>query len=97
MLLLATPYLALLFTHGLRPLITDRRWQTVALGWLLLFSLTRHTYDERYSGPSTLVRRDHTATVVAAGTGLDKNLLVNGIGITTLVPLRSTSLPSRST
>lgn len=32
------------------------------------------------------VRRDYTATVVAAGTGLEKHLLVNGIGMTELSP-----------
>ncbi len=33
-----------------------------------------------------IVRRDHTATIVATGTGLNKRLLVNGIGITVLTP-----------
>ena len=37
--------------------------------------------------PSALVRRDHTATVIATGEGLNKQLLVNGQGITTLTPV----------
>jgi spermidine synthase len=35
----------------------------------------------------SIVRRDHTATVVSMGQGLDKILLVNGIGITSLKPI----------
>jgi predicted membrane-bound spermidine synthase len=37
--------------------------------------------------PAGQVRRDHTATVIAAGTGLHKRLLVNGQGITVLKPV----------
>ena len=33
------------------------------------------------------IRRDHTATVVSFGNGLEKQLLVNGIGITKLTPI----------
>jgi predicted membrane-bound spermidine synthase len=42
-------------------------------------------YDESY--PQRQVRRDSTATVIAAGTGMDKQLLVNGYGMTTLTPI----------
>ncbi len=34
-----------------------------------------------------IVRRDYTATVTATGTGLEKRLLVNGIGMTVLTPI----------
>jgi spermidine synthase len=37
--------------------------------------------------PGAVVRRDHTATVVAAGTGMKKSLLINGVGITNLTPI----------
>jgi len=33
------------------------------------------------------MRRDYTATVVATGKGMDKHLLVNGIGMTQLTPI----------
>ena len=33
------------------------------------------------------VRRDYTATVVATGTGMNRQLLVNGVGITKLTPI----------
>ncbi|HEV2133536.1 MAG TPA: fused MFS/spermidine synthase [Terracidiphilus sp.] len=34
-----------------------------------------------------LVRRDYTATVIATGTGFDRQILVNGIGMTRLTPI----------
>jgi len=37
--------------------------------------------------PGAVIRRDATATVVAAGSGLKKRLLVNGIGMTELTPI----------
>ncbi len=42
-------------------------------------------YESRFSG--AVVRRDPTATIIAMGTGLDKHLLVNGIGITKMTPI----------
>jgi spermidine synthase len=42
-----------------------------------------NTYAEAVPRPA-LVRRDTTATVVAYGTGMEKRLLVNGVGITRL-------------
>jgi predicted membrane-bound spermidine synthase len=43
------------------------------------------SYESRI--PGSVVRRDATATVVAAGTGMGKDLLVNGQGITKLTPI----------
>jgi spermidine synthase len=37
--------------------------------------------------PERQVLRDHTATVIATGEGMNKSLLVNGIGITSLTPI----------
>ncbi len=42
-------------------------------------------YDEQY--PDRIVRRDSTATVIATGEGMDKELLVNGYGMTSLTPI----------
>jgi predicted membrane-bound spermidine synthase len=39
-----------------------------------------------YQGPHE-IRRDHVATVTAFGEGMDKRLLVNGIGMTSLTPI----------
>jgi spermidine synthase len=55
----------------------------VAVGVIsvLMVALTRD-YDRSF--PDGRVRRDHTATVIASGIGLNKQLLVNGVGITSL-------------
>jgi len=42
-------------------------------------------FEDRYA--KELVRRDHTATVIATGEGMGKQLLVNGVGITILTPI----------
>jgi spermidine synthase len=41
-------------------------------------------YEDQYSHREVL--RDNTATVIAIGNGMDKRLMVNGIGITELTP-----------
>lgn len=50
----------------------------------LLVARTRSYVQQISSG---VVRRDSTATVIAAGEGMDKNLFVNGISMTTLTPI----------
>lgn len=44
-----------------------------------------HDFDSQF--PVREVRRDYTATVTATGEGLDKRLLVNGMGMTKLTPI----------
>ncbi len=44
-----------------------------------------HDFETRFQ--TRKVRRDYTATVIAAGTGFDRELLVNGIGMTALTPV----------
>ncbi len=44
-----------------------------------------HDYGKKY--PKRQVRRDYTATVIAAGKGFSRELLVNGIGMTGLTPV----------
>jgi spermidine synthase len=51
---------------------------------VILFPLTR-SFETQF--PEAQVRRDHTATVVASGTGLHKHLLVNGQGMAALSPI----------
>ncbi len=51
---------------------------------ILLITQTRD-FETLY--PEARVRRDHTATVIAAGQGMDRKLLVNGMGITNLTPI----------
>ena len=54
------------------------------LTWRLLLSTIwiNRSYEEQY--PDGVVRRDATATVISVGSGMDKRLLVNGVGITSL-------------
>jgi len=51
---------------------------------VLLFSFS-NDYETVF--PKREVRRDYAATVIAAGTGFDRTLLVNGSGMTSLTPI----------
>jgi spermidine synthase len=44
-----------------------------------------HSYAQKY--PDAVIRRDSTATVVAAGKGMQKELFVNGVNMTILTPI----------
>lgn len=91
LLVLALPLLALGAVAG--PPRGDRRpahrRPLVALGLAAaagasIFALAR-TFESQF--PNPVVRRDSTATVTALGQGMRKRLLVNGIGMTVLVPV----------
>jgi spermidine synthase len=65
-------------------------WKTRALAMgaaVAAVLLVVRTRDFETLYPGARVRRDHTATVIAAGQGMDKKLLVNGVGITNLTPI----------
>jgi spermidine synthase len=51
----------------------------------LLLVLFGKSFEDQFS--PRRVMRDDTATIIATGTGMQKRLLVNGIGITTLTPI----------
>lgn len=53
----------------------------------ILAATFAQTYEDRPQDSGDVVRRDHTATVISTGTGMNKHLLVNGIGITVLTPV----------
>jgi spermidine synthase len=57
----------------------------LSLGISALLVLQTKDYEALY--PGSEVRRDHTATVIATGQGMDKELLVNGVGMTVLTPI----------
>ena len=78
------------FIFGLRalrpgfPLVArGAAYALVPLAALSIFS--GKGYDESY--PQQYVFRDSTATVIAAGSGRNKQLLVNGYGMTSLTPI----------
>lgn len=54
-----------------------------AVAAILLFSVS-HDYETKYAVKE--VRRDYAATVIATGTGLDRQLMVNGVNMTVLSP-----------
>jgi len=59
-------------------------WATTLVAPLILLFLT-HDFETIF--PQRQVRRDYSATVVAAGDGMDKLLLVNGYGTTRLTTI----------
>jgi len=88
LIVLSLPWLI----FGLRALRPGPRMSPVARGaayallplaGLLIFS--SKGYDESYTDGRVL--RDSTATVIATGDGMDKELLVNGYGMTSLTPI----------
>lgn len=92
---MSLPLAAISLTLALRPRsMPSRSWPLAihplaALGCasffaLLLIFLTRD-FETIY--PRREVRRDYTATVIATGEGMQRNLLINGEGITILTPI----------
>jgi spermidine synthase len=90
LVLLALPFVVFqFFTH-----LEEGGWQgrrgaltvlsSVAMGFALFGSVSLE--EGRWSGPSE-IRRDHTATVIAEGEGMDKRMLVNGIPMTFFTPI----------
>jgi len=91
LLVFALPWLVLGIYWGSRrqPGVTRARvWQTVipyaVTALALIVLLAGKGYEDRFAHRQVL--RDHTATIVATGEGRNKALLVNGYGITGLVP-----------
>ena len=90
LILLSVPFLllCLLLRHR------QSRWQQ--LGWALTASLALvaslflvRDFEEMLlrTEENTTVRRDYAASVISFGKGFDKQLLVNGVGMTCLTPI----------
>jgi len=89
---LALPWLAI----GLRPGWSSTAeattavpmWQRVSSYAIVLLALimvfTNKSFEDQYNPAG--IRRDNTATSIATGKGMEKYLLINGIGITKLTP-----------
>lgn len=67
--------------------ISRGTWKLAATGVAVAALLLVFTRDFEAAWPNSLVLRDHTATVIASGKGMDKHLLVNGQGMTVLTPI----------
>jgi predicted membrane-bound spermidine synthase len=85
LLLLALPIVVL----ALVAMRDARQWLfAVPMAGLLLYAgLFSRSYEEgAYADGPREVHRDHVASAIAYGRGMDKGLLVNGVGITLLSP-----------
>ena len=91
LLLFSLVFVLLFFVYGkMRGSFSAVNLMSSAVGVFLIIIGARYftTYEDFLSlQKNTIVRRDHTATVVATGEGLKKRLLVNGIGITAMTPI----------
>jgi predicted membrane-bound spermidine synthase len=93
MLLLASPWFGMAFLGGKRKEAVEKQraagWQSITAAVLLIAAVTIFAYTKDYEVlfPKGIVVRDSTATVIAAGEGMDKRLLVNGFGMTVLTPI----------
>ena len=93
LVVLVVPLLAVAVIGFLRPafIATDARSRggivliPVALALVVIASVGTRDFSTRYGARE--VRRDHTATVIAAGTGRSRDLLVNGTSTTVLTPV----------
>lgn len=78
---LALPLFLVLLASAVR---RDGHWVSslaaLATAAALFFSTT--LFEESF--PGAMVRRDHVATVVATGSGMERSLYVNGVGMTVL-------------
>jgi predicted membrane-bound spermidine synthase len=68
---------------GFRPALGTILAATAVVS-VLLVTFTRD-FETLY--PGAHVRRDYTATSIAAGQGMERKLLINGVGITKLTPI----------
>lgn len=91
LLALCAPFPLTLLTYYKKTVI-ERGWVMImtVLGLFFFFrsAFVYASFEEVYAlFPGSEIRRDHTATVVSSGQGLDKRLFVNGIGLTYLTPI----------
>ena len=90
LLVLSLPWLAagvaLLWPSQIRELVSARALVAYGIGLVsLLLVFGTQTFEQQF--PGRYVQRDSTATVMAFGRGMQKELLVNGVGVTNLTPI----------
>ncbi len=89
LLLLALPWLIVgalpMRLSGPAPRLVPRVASFLLLPAALTLFLSSKSFERQYGGG--VVLRDSTATVIANGTGMRKQLLVNGYGMTMLTPI----------
>ena len=87
LLLFALPWFGMAIPPTLRK--PQRLLQTATAAIIVAAALAVFFLTEDYEAdyPDRVVLRDSTATVIATGSGMDKMLLVNGTGMTSLTPV----------
>jgi spermidine synthase len=87
-LILTLPLILMLFLQT-RLLAAAWRWAAplIAVVLLAIGAVVSLSYEVPTESAYQEVRRDHTATTVSAGSGFQKQLLVNGFGLTYLTPV----------
>jgi spermidine synthase len=89
LLVFAVPWLLVGFSNLLPEETATKRWKgfpALVFGALILvLFLVSRSFDDTL--PDRQVLRDSTATVIATGSGMEKRLLTNGVGMTYLTPL----------
>jgi len=85
MLVLVLPW----FAMTVRVRGDDRQILQLATVIILIAAVTAIFFARDYEAeyPESITLRDSTATVIATGQGQDKQLLVNGVGMTSLTPI----------
>lgn len=88
MLLFVAPWFAMAMMRD-KKAKEEKLWQTATAGGLVIAALTVFFFTRDYENfyRDGIIVRDSTATVIAAGSGMSKRLLVNGIGMTVLTPV----------
>ncbi len=86
LLSMALVYPVFLLAVASRRRALDLAVKAATFGALLLAVFSTRTHEDPSVYEHAEVRRDSTASVVAFGEGMKKRLLVNGVGITELVP-----------
>ncbi len=87
LLLFALPWFGMAIPPTLRQ---PQRWVQTAMAAIVVaaaLAVFFLTEDYEVDYPDRVVLRDSTATVLATGSDMDKKLLVNGVGMTSLTPI----------
>ncbi len=84
LLILALPFFAYAFLQDRRVFSGKTALASVVL---LTLAVLSRSYEDRAAGSGDWIKRDYTATVIAKGEGMNKELLVNGFGMTVLTPI----------
>ncbi len=89
LILLALPFTGLFCAQFRKfaPAGAARIIWAISLAAICTLSFMSVTYEDRRLYEGGVVYRDHVATVIAAGHGMDKHLYVNGVTMTSLTPI----------